>query len=228
MTEIERAVRRPMVLLTGFGPFPGMPENASTRLARDVGQLAEDLFPAFAFESVALPTEWHRGPALARALYDRHEPVAAIHFGVSGRAQGFEIELRGRNRLAAIADASGHTPQAGRLDPRGPDVLTTRLPAARILALLRAHRLPAMPSWDAGGYLCNALLYQAADYGRRHASDLKTGFIHIPAGLARPSRQPKRPPAPSLLAWPDAVLGGLLIVAATLGQPLPRRLSTAF
>jgi len=216
--------RRPVVLLTGFGPFPGMPENASTRLASDVATAAQDLYPAYAFTWAPLPTEWHRGPRRLHDLYREHAPAAAIHFGVSSRASGFEIETRGYNRYSAVADAAGVVPAVGPLDPQGPELLPTRLPIGRIVHALRAYGLPATLSRDAGGYLCNALLYHAADYGRRIARDLKTGFIHIPAGLAQIRRHSKRPPAHPRMTWNQAVLGGVLIVGATLGTPSERRL----
>jgi pyroglutamyl-peptidase len=209
---------RPVVLLTGFGPFPGMPENASTRLASELATAARSTFPSHAFVAAHLPTEWHQGPRRVRDLYAAHEPAAAIHFGVSGRASGFEIEMRGHNRRAAIADAAGVVPQVRHLDPDGPPVLPSRLPIDRILMALRAHGLPVSLSRDAGGYLCNAVLYHASDLSRRHR-DLRAGFIHVPASLSPIRRLSKRPPIKSRLAWDEAVLGGLLIIAATLGLP---------
>lgn len=213
---------RPMVLLTGFGPFPGMPENASTRLAAELAVVARATFPSHAFIAAHLPTEWLQGPRRLTDLYAEHEPAAAIHFGVSGRASGFEIEMRGHNRRAAIADAAGVVPQARHIDPDGPLTLPSRLPIDRILMALRAHGLPVALSRDAGGYLCNAVLYHASDLCRR-TGDVKAGFIHVPASLAPMRRLSRRPPAPSRLDWNDAILGGLLIIAATLGLSPERR-----
>ncbi|MFZ4806911.1 MAG: pyroglutamyl-peptidase I [Hyphomicrobiaceae bacterium] len=212
-----RTAGRRLVLLTGFGPFPGMPENASTRLAAELCDAAPRAFPSHAFAWSPVPTEWQRAPRHLHDLYRAHEPAAAIHFGVSGRASGFEIELCGRNRLSAIADAAGLVPLAGCLDPDGPDTLPSRLPVDRILQRLRAHGIPAALSRDAGGYLCNALLYHASAFGRRHDAGLRTGFIHLPAGLANLRQQPKRPPQRSRLTWAEALRGGLLIIGATLG-----------
>lgn len=218
--------RRPVVLLTGFGPFPGIPENASTRLASELSAAAQDLYPSHAFSWARLPTEWHHGPRRLHELYRELAPSVAIHFGVSSRASGFEIELRGRNRLAAVADAAGVVPLTSKIDPGGPDELPTRLPVTRIMTSLRAHGLPASLSRDAGAYLCNAVLWHASDFGRRHDQSLRAGFIHLPAGLANLRRQSKRPPTPSRLDWGQALHGGLLIVAATLGIPPDRRRSS--
>lgn len=212
--------RRPLVLLTGFGPFPGMPDNASARLAETLAESARGHFPAYQFLAVSLPTEWIDGPRRLRGLYRELRPQAALHFGVSARATGFEIELRGRNRIAAVADAAGVVPADRAIDPDGPPALPARLPVTRIFAALRAHGLPVSLSRDAGGYLCNALLYHASDFGRRHDPTLKAGFFHVPASLAPYRRQPKRPPARSLLDWEDAIRGGLVIIGSTLGSPL--------
>lgn len=209
--------RRPVVLLTGFGPFPGIAENASTRLAEESAEVAQRLFPAYSFHAAELPTEWHDGPQRARQLYRDHAPVAAIHFGVSARTRVFEIETRARNLRSLTADAAGIVPSEPALAADGPDILASRLPVSRILERLRRHGIPAALSRDAGGYLCNAVLYHAADFGRRHDQRLRAGFIHIPASLAQSRAQARRPAAPSRLDWDDALFGSLLIVSATLG-----------
>ena len=213
---------RPTVLLTGFGPFPGVGANATTLLVPRLAEAAARTFPGMRIAYDVLPTEWSAGPARALRLYGEHRPALALHFGVSSRARGFEIETRARNRCQASPDAAGLLPPLDLLSPEGPETLPAQVPAAYIVARLRRRGLPASLSRDAGGYLCNALLYRALELGRDLPDPPRAGFIHLPASLVH-ERFPTRGPVPGApLDWEGVVEGGLEIIAASLGRPPPQ------
>ena len=229
----ERATQdRPVVLLTGFGPFPGVPANATTILVPRIAEAALGVFAGATVVARILPTEWSAGLSQADDLYRRLQPDVALHFGVSRRATGFEIETRGRNRCSPSQDAAGLMPPRERLSPIGPEFLASRLPAAHIVERLRRRGIPAMISRDAGGYLCNALLYRGLDVTRpvpdqpgegRWATDAqaktRVGFVHLPSTLVN-ERYPGRGPLASCrLRWDDVISGGLEIIGACLGRP---------
>jgi pyroglutamyl-peptidase len=212
--------RRQTVLLTGFGPFPGVPTNASTEV---IGRLAGSGDPRLAGYQIApaiLPTEWRAGPARLVELLKELRPMLALHFGVTSRAEGFQIETRGRNRREKTKDACGEEPGSDCVDEHGPDHLPTTIPAVHAVSRLRKRGLPAQLSRDAGTYICNALLYRSLYFARCHAPDMRAGFVHIPDSLlqrrgvgARRIRQIAR------LDLDGAVEGSLEIVAASLGRP---------
>src|SRR5690348_14889515 len=101
---------RTTVLVTGFGPFPGVPVNATMRLLPELAQVVPKLFPDVRFVFEVLRTEWVAGPQRLLRVLDELRPDLALHFGVSSRARGFEIESRARNVCAATPDASGALP----------------------------------------------------------------------------------------------------------------------
>jgi pyroglutamyl-peptidase len=218
---------RTTVLLTGFGPFPLMPRNATMDLVPAVTKQARQSMPDVVFVSEILPTEWMAAPARLKALLAEIEPDVSIHFGVSPRARGFEIETRAVNVCAPLADASGALPIQDCIDSDGPDELNTQLPATHIVNRLRRLSIPAHLSRDAGTYLCNAALYTTLDAilsgGLNGLGGTKGGFVHIPArGVAK---TPRLPSTASLgatgairLNWTQAVIGGVEIVAACLGR----------
>lgn len=209
---------RPIILLTGFGPFPTIPANATGLLVPRLARAAASAFPGARIEAHILPTEWELGPQLACDLYRRLRPAVAVHFGVSSRATGFEIEARGRNACSLAFDAAGLLPPGDRLNPAGPDMLPVTLPARHIVERLRRRGIPAALSRDAGGYLCNALLYRTLEMARADATGLRSGFIHVPAALVG-ARETSHVPAPGCrLTWTHAIDGGLEIVAAALGR----------
>ena len=219
-----RADGRTTVLLTGFGPFPSVTSNATMMLVPRLAAATRLIFPSTRIVAAILPTEWHAAPARVERLIAQHRPDLMIHFGVSHRARGFEIEARGRNACVLASDASGRYPDDAFLHDSGQELLPSRLPVAEIVRRLRARGWPAYRSWDAGTYLCNATLYHALHTtGERVA---QVGFVHVPSQLAPSGRAlgaalRTSPGCP--LTWPQALSGGIEIVAACLGKPSPSR-----
>jgi pyroglutamyl-peptidase len=208
---------RTSVLITGFGPFPGVPSNATMQLLPQLAQVAPRFFPDVRFAFEVLPTEWSAGPRRLQVLLAAVVPDLAVHFGVSSRARGFEIEQRARNACAATPDASGALPAAAAVCELGPQYLPASLPVPHVVARLRRLGIAAFVSRDAGTYLCNAALYHslastrdAANAGRR------VGFVHIPAALARPGGANRGRSGPCPLTWQQALDGALEILATCL------------
>lgn len=168
---------RPRILLTGFGPFPGFPVNASAAL---VARLAHEVPFDADVSSIVLPTEWHRGIAEAEAALARFKPDIALHFGVADSARGFVVEEQALNACDARQDACGSLPPAKRLAADGPHVRRATLPVDGIVAALKATRIPVSRSKDAGAYLCNAVLYASLASG---TAAPVAGFIHIPRAI---------------------------------------------
>ena len=213
---------RPVILLTGFGPFPGAPRNASSLLVAELARLAPRRLPGFAVYAETLPTEWNAGPARLSGLLEQLDPAVVLHFGVSHRARGFVVETRARNQRDRVEDACGQEPANVCVADGGPEEIAATLPTGLIVERLRRMGLPVQLSRDAGGYLCNAILYHSLSEGRRRAEPglgPRRGFVHIPDRLAGERRGGVRRSHASLLDWGTAVEGGLAIMelAAAVG-----------
>ena len=100
---------RPHVLLTGFGPFPGVADNPSAWLAETLAE--QRPAPEFKLHARVLPTEWKAAARLPR-LYQSLQPHVMIHFGLSEHAAAFRIERSAHNRVAQRADARGALPKS--------------------------------------------------------------------------------------------------------------------
>jgi pyroglutamyl-peptidase len=213
----ERLGARTSVLLTGFGPFPGVPINATMRLVPELARRAERAFGVKITAGI-LPTEWAAAPAQLDLLLAASDPDLVVHFGVSARARGFEIELRARNACSPLPDAAGALPQLATIRGEGASTLAASLPAQFLATRLRRIGVPAFTSRDAGAYLCNRLLYHslARAAGSRNR---RVGFIHIPATLARLSGPNRARGGGCPLSWQQAIDGGLEVLAVCLGRP---------
>ena len=181
------------VLVTGFGPFPGIPRNPSGRLALSLARDPRLRRLDIEARALVLPTTYTAIndvllPALGRPKLD-----LVLMLGVAARRRALCIETRAANRASRLMpDASGRT--GLRLALQG------GMPAARYLALsarplLRAlSGIPARLSRDAGRYLCNAAYFAAL--GRTGGP--KAVFVHVPL--------PERPGRPTLAAMHRALL----------------------
>jgi pyroglutamyl-peptidase len=194
------------VVLTGFGPFPGVPDNATARLVPELARRSAAAFPAHTFHHDVLETAWSAAPERAAHLIAAHRPVLALHFGVARDAGGFRIERTAQNLCRVAADVTGCLPSNRLLDCSGPEARVARLDTAALAARLCARGYPVLISDDAGGYLCNAVLYRSlAAADALGPAVCSSGFIHIPADLSGPP-----------LTFLDAVEGSLEIIRACL------------
>lgn len=179
LRRLRPASRTATLLLTGFGPFPGVPANQTKRLVMRLAAATRRRWPRLHVVTLVLPTEWVRAPLVVEAALDRWRPDVALHFGVSGAASGFDIECQAQNRARPMRDAAGHLPIAREL-AEGGQTVSGRTHAVTLLAHVRRAGTRARLSNDAGGYLCNAVYYHSLRHAGRRAPGRVVAFVHIP------------------------------------------------
>jgi pyroglutamyl-peptidase len=167
---------RPRVLITGFGPFPGVPENPSGWLAETLAAQSQDFDGDF--HALVLSTEWEAVARLAPHLHETLQPHVMIHFGVSPRAKHLRIERSAHNHATTRRDACGALPSTGAISPSGAARLDTALPVAPLAAHLRAKGIGAEASVSCGRYLCNFLYYRSLEWAQSQSRNAL--FVHIP------------------------------------------------
>jgi pyroglutamyl-peptidase len=201
---VTRSIAQPVrILLTGFEPFPGVPQNASEELVRRLGDAA---MPGIELFSQIIPVAWADAKGVAREAIAKVEPHAVLHFGVSRRASCFEIETCAHNLSCTGEDCKGALPPWKRLDPSGKAVLQGTLPALSLLRALKASGYPAEISNHAGRYLCNAVYYWSLAGAATHGPHIT--FIHLPAiGIGAAAR--------SRLTMKDAIGGAHILIRAS-------------
>jgi pyroglutamyl-peptidase len=161
------------LLVTGFGPFPSMPRNPSTALARAVAYSPRWRLQGVEAQALILTTAYATLPGeLDPALAER--PDAVLMIGVAGRSKSVRIEWRATNRRSTLfPDNAGERAEIP-TKAEGRPVRRTSLPAHKLLLALRRHGLPSHLSRNAGRYLCNASYFRALETG------LPVVFVHIP------------------------------------------------
>ncbi len=160
------------LLVTGFEPFGGLTINPSQQLVDALdGDVAKALLPvSYARAAVAL------GEALAE-----HEPDVVICFGQADGRTGISVERFAHNLDEATTTDNDEAPGSGApIDPDGPAAYASSLPVDEIVAALRAEGIPAAPSRDAGGFLCNHVFYVLMRTLAQDARAARGGFVHVP------------------------------------------------
>jgi len=162
------------VLVTGFGPFPGMTHNPTLDLVRALhGREVNGV----RFVATELPVSYRRGPEVALASIQAHRADAVLGFGVSKGLTRPQVETCGRWVPEGRVDIEGQT--ATLLDGDLADAelcVPATWPAGPLAAALGVST-----SDDAGTYVCNAWLYQVASKAK-----VPAGFVHVPESGADP------------------------------------------
>ncbi len=163
------------VLVTGFGPFPGQPDNPSATLVK---ALKREFAKAgkTGIRCVILKTEYKKSLRRLEKEIADFNPDVVVCFGVAAGEKGFRLETVARNRSSIkLADAAGNYPERPAIIEGARKTYAATLPFSSIKKKLDKAGIRARLSKDAGKYLCNYIFYHAS--ARR---DVKCGFAHIP------------------------------------------------
>jgi pyroglutamyl-peptidase len=182
----------PLVVVTGFGPFPGVEVNPSGAVALALAGLGPDALGGARVRARVLPVSVARAGDAVDALLaelDDTEPVppaALLSLGVQ-REPRFRLELRARARLTSERpDADGQAVAGTRLE--GEEERRTTLDLEELAGVLEAagagdvHR-----SDDAGGYVCERVYHHVL--GRAAELGVRGLFLHVPPEDAVPAER---------------------------------------
>jgi pyroglutamyl-peptidase len=214
------------ILLTGFGRFPGAPDNPSSQIARKLASIRRPAFAGTKRMAHVFATTYAAVDQQLPALILRHRPDAIVMFGLSARTKHIRIELEARNRMLNLfPDAAGFSPRTQTIRNSGPAIVRGRAPFSRLVAAARSTGMAAALSRNAGSYVCNYCYWRAVD--GTVSPDLPNVrpkvivFVHVPKarGGARPvSRSSRRVPALAHLVK----AGEAVLAAVVAGLQAPR------
>ena len=168
------------ILLTGFGPFPGAPENPTAQIVQN---LAAHPLAGAELVTRILPVIWQAAEVRMAALIHETKPDAILHLGLATKRKRIGVETRARNECTKLVpDAENICRTSGTIDPQGPGLRHARMDAMRLVDILREAGLDAEISDDAGDYICNHTFYLSLG-----STVPSVGFIHLPVPNGRMS-----------------------------------------
>ena len=184
--------RTPVILVTGFEPFGGSPENPSELLVRRLGG-----FPTGPAEVVGavLPVVGGAGAGSARAaldhLIDVHRPDACVSFGEAHVRGEVSVERLAVNlRDYRIPDNAGRMVGEQPVVDGAPDARFASLPVHEFIEAVRTSGVPVGHSMSAGTFLCNEVMFHALERSAREGVPAIAGFVHLPQLVSQHRNRP--------------------------------------
>jgi pyroglutamyl-peptidase len=129
-----------------------------------------------------LPVSYARAADALRAAVRAADPDVVVCFGQADREE-ISVELFAHNLDGAESEDNDGSVSAAEIDPDGPVAFRSTLPVDAIVAALRAEDIPAGPSRDAGGFLCNHVFYALMRLLEQERPGTAGGFVHVPAEM---------------------------------------------
>lgn len=174
------------ILITGFGPFPGVPRNPSAWLAKSVSQAAALRRSGIRASAFVLQTSYAALEMQLVPLLKQAEPDCVLMLGVAARRKRICVESRATNRTTAnTPDAEGQRSHLPILDIGGTHALQPRIPLQPIVRAFTGPGIRPLLSRNAGRYLCNAAYFRALGL----MQDRPVVFIHVPMPRVRGQRR---------------------------------------
>lgn len=174
------------ILVTGFGPFPGVTENISESFIHKLATEYQSASPTMRHLQKHMLTthtfrcEWEDIKQQANQLYHQISPHLIIHFGVNAKIKHLAIERYAYNTTNRSPDVSGHSETGRKIYRKTPIKELTPFPTQALWQKLQAENIPSALSTDPGRYLCNFLYYQSLQYASSANPHCLALFVHIP------------------------------------------------
>ena len=167
------------LLLTGFGPFPGVPVNPTQRIA---AALVTELAGEHEITLKELPVSYAGSSAALAGCLSESSYDAVISMGVAVGRSRISLERVALNLDDAnIDDNDGVRLQDAPIAPEGPAAYFSTLPVRALYTSANAAGYPVEISDTAGTYVCNHVMYTVQHLLAGRNEKTPAGFVHIPA-----------------------------------------------
>lgn len=170
------------LLLTYFGPFPGVPVNPTVALAEGAVRALNTARLDLRVVARELPVSYDGSSAALRAALQEVQPDALISLGVAVGRDVVSLEQVAINLdSAGIEDNDGDRRCDEPIVPDGREAYFSSLPVRASFERLRAAGEPVEISYTAGTYVCNHVFYEGQRISRELGLRIPAGFVHVPA-----------------------------------------------
>ena len=208
-------------LVTGFGPFPGIIDNASAAVAPRLAERMARELPGVQALPAILPTEWEAAPRLLSELVAQAQPHVCVHLGVSGAAcGGMVVETFARNWAGDKRDAVNRLPRCSQLLADAPPLLLPVVNPLGLVGRLARAGLPVVHSLETGDYVCNAVYFHSLWLARRcgamASARRQVIFIHLPVRVGSAGRAEDFRDEAETLAMDSALAAIMLLLRGML------------
>ena len=166
----------PLAIVTGFGPFPSVPDNPSEKVAK---LLQSEPPSGIEVRALELPVSFARAKSCLEAFLAEVPERPSVLLGLGAhRKSYFRLERRARRILDSVKpDNEGQF--AAAFSPLGDQDLITSCDLEQAAKTLVAPELePVVISDQAGGYVCELAYHALLEAGGRLG--VPALFLHVP------------------------------------------------
>lgn len=161
------------ILLTAFEPYADWKENSSWLTMVD---LLRELPTSMQLITRRYPVDFEAlQERLKQDLNQNYDAV--LHLGQAPGATAIKLEMVALNVAGRVRQKGEALPS---IAPDGPLAFHSEMPVARWIKLLRDQQIPAVASYHAGTFLCNAVMYLSHHWFQDAAHRPPIGFVHLP------------------------------------------------
>lgn len=175
---VKISSKRIRVLLTGFGPFPGIARNTADLV---IEELKGSRFGGKDVAYLNIPTEYRKGEAAITRILSNYNPDWIIMLGVNATSRFLMVNKTAVNFThSPLPDNGGTVKTNEKVRRNGAAALWGTIPIDDLLAHLRAKGFLCDVEASGGSYVCNHLYYLMLYELNRRGIGLGCGFIHLP------------------------------------------------
>ena len=169
------------IVLTGFGPFGGVPDNPSSTLVRSIYKLSLEKDTGFQFNLVnhtILETSVEGAKELSRIQTEFPNAVLYIHLGVHGGAKEIRVEHQAYNQDDfRIPDNNGVQLRKSVINKECPAIYQSSVNVPLLVDILGDGYCV---SNDPGRFLCNHVFFQSLCWCAKCSGKKHCLFLHVP------------------------------------------------
>lgn len=163
------------LLITGFEPFGGESVNPSWEAVR----LLPDTVGEWTLTKLCIPVVFGEAARTVIRVAEDIDADAVLSIGQAGGRDAITPEFVGINlRHASIPDNSVNKPIDEPILKGGSAAYFATVPARKMVEAIQASGITAKPSYSAGTYVCNDVLYTLLAHFE--GTGTRVGFIHVP------------------------------------------------
>lgn len=165
------------ILVTGFGPFDGLPTNPSQQLCLTL----EESIHNCSVDKLILPVSFKSaGKNLIERLKSQ-DYRAVFLLGLAYPRSEVTLEKLAINWMdSEIGDNDGFLPEAKKIDANAPDAYFSSMDLRPLVEQPFPDTPPPKISYTAGTYVCNALYFNALHWIKKSGAPTQCLFIHVP------------------------------------------------
>ncbi|CAG9795983.1 unnamed protein product [Diatraea saccharalis] len=171
---------KPIVMITGFGPFINHPVNASWEAVKLMNKEEIEKKHNIQLIQQEISVTYEDVNKFVPAIWDTFDPKLMIHVGVSSSAECLTLEMQAHRKGYHRKDHLDNCPVNYTCPAEGGVRLHTKLNVEQLCKEFNdscppEHNTKALPSKDAGRFLCEYIYYTSLC-----KDNSRTLFVHVP------------------------------------------------